>query len=62
VLLSYGAGNIPSRRKDILDEIAKAIKRDCLVVNISQCLKGCVAADYENGKVLQKWELIIHLD
>ena len=51
VLHSYGAGNIPAGKKEILLAIKAAIGRGALVVNVSQCIKGCVAADYENGKV-----------
>ncbi|CAG0920491.1 unnamed protein product [Notodromas monacha] len=53
VLQSYGAGNIPSNREDIVEEMRIAIKaRNVLIVNISQCHEGAVDASYATGKVL----------
>ena len=43
VILSYGAGNGP----DSLDAVFKtAIKNNMVLLNITQCLKGCVEDDY----------------
>ncbi|VDK53364.1 unnamed protein product [Anisakis simplex] len=52
VLQSYGCGNMPSKRCDIIAEIQAAIQRGCIVVNCSQCLRGMVDEQYENGKIL----------
>ncbi|TKR66921.1 hypothetical protein L596_023146 [Steinernema carpocapsae] len=52
VLQSFGAGNMPSRRKDIIEEIQKAINRGVLVVNCSQCVRGQVDSHYFTGKIL----------
>ncbi|KAJ0173516.1 hypothetical protein K1T71_010665 [Dendrolimus kikuchii] len=52
VLESYGAGNIPSNRQDILDVIEAAVKRGVIVVVITQCNNGAVAALYETGQLL----------
>ncbi|CAD5225552.1 unnamed protein product [Bursaphelenchus okinawaensis] len=52
VLQTYGSGNIPLRRTDIIDEIKAAVDRGCLVLNVSQCLKGRVNTSYATGKVL----------
>lgn len=52
VLQSYGAGNAPSNRKDILDEFRKASDRGVIIVNITQCLTGQVSAAYETGNAL----------
>ncbi|CAH1123781.1 unnamed protein product [Ceutorhynchus assimilis] len=48
VLQTYGAGNIPSNNIKILQE---AVNRGVIIVNVSQCSKGAVCADYEAGKV-----------
>lgn len=52
VLQTFGAGNMPSRRTDIIGEIEKAVNRGCIVVNVSQCVKGHVDASYLTGKIL----------
>uniref|UniRef100_A0A7E4V4X9 asparaginase n=1 Tax=Panagrellus redivivus TaxID=6233 RepID=A0A7E4V4X9_PANRE len=52
VLQTYGSGNMPSRRLDIIEEIEKAVKRGCIVVNCSQCIKGMVDGNYFTGKIL----------
>ncbi|KAK6037991.1 hypothetical protein COOONC_24504 [Cooperia oncophora] len=52
ILQTFGAGNMPTRRKDIIEALTEAIKRGCLVVNCSQCVKGQVDVNYATGKVL----------
>jgi lysophospholipase len=52
VLQTYGSGNMPSRREDIQLEIRNAVERGCLILNVSQCLKGHVDANYQTGKIL----------
>ncbi|KAI6216364.1 Asparaginase [Aphelenchoides fujianensis] len=52
VLETYGTGNIPVRRTDIIEAIRVAVERGCLVVNVSQCVRGHVTAVYETGKIL----------
>lgn len=42
---------MPARRTDILEELANAVKRGCLIVNVSQCVKGHVDVNYATGKV-----------
>ena len=51
VLQSFGAGNMPSKREDIIAEIKKAIDRGCIIINCTQCLKGQVDVQYLTGKV-----------
>jgi len=46
VLQTYGAGNMPDSRKDIIDLITEAVEREILIVNCSQCFIGAVDADY----------------
>lgn len=53
VLMAYGAGNIPSRRKDLLAVLKNAVDRGVTVVLVSQCLQGPVTFVYEAGKCLE---------
>ncbi|XP_055843692.1 L-asparaginase [Episyrphus balteatus] len=53
VLQSFGSGNIPSNRKDILEEIRAASERGVIIVNCTQCSNGSVAEIYDTGKVLK---------
>ncbi|CAG2105883.1 unnamed protein product, partial [Medioppia subpectinata] len=52
VLQTYGAGNAPSNRRDILEEFRKATDRGVIIVNITQCWSGQVVASYETGNAL----------
>uniref|UniRef100_A0A0M3IMT7 asparaginase n=1 Tax=Ascaris lumbricoides TaxID=6252 RepID=A0A0M3IMT7_ASCLU len=51
VLQTFGAGNMSSRRTDIIEEIKHAVERGCIVVNCSQCVRGQVDVHYFTGKV-----------
>lgn len=51
VLLTFGSGNIPSHRQDLLDVLRNAVGRGVTLVNVSQCVKGSVSFSYETGKV-----------
>ncbi|KAF7634734.1 hypothetical protein Mgra_00005882 [Meloidogyne graminicola] len=62
VLQTYGSGNVPAGRTDIMEEIKKAVERGCLVVNISQCPKGIVTPSYQNGKILAETGVIFGSD
>lgn len=52
VLQTYGAGNIPSNRKDIIHELKGATERGIIIVNCTQCTSGSVTEMYESGQVL----------
>lgn len=52
VLETFGAGNVPTIRKDLLDAFHEASKRGVIIVNITQCIVGAVAELYETGRVL----------
>ena len=54
VLQTYGAGNGPSNRKDIMAEIKAATDRGCLIVNCTQCHRGNVTTEYEAGLEFEK--------
>lgn len=51
---SYGTGNIPTNRDDLIQELRAATKRGVIIVNITQCATGCVSDSYESGKLLQE--------
>lgn len=51
MLQTYGAGNGPSKRKDLLDELKRASRRGVIIVNCTQCSLGQVEATYETGSV-----------
>jgi L-asparaginase/Glu-tRNA(Gln) amidotransferase subunit D len=53
VLQTFGAGNFPSLRTDLVDVIRKSVKeRGLLIVNISQCQRGEVdELAYATGEV-----------
>jgi len=52
VLQTYGCGNAPNNRDDLITEIKKATKRGVLIINCTQCLHGPVVDQYATGKVL----------
>ncbi|KAK2706542.1 L-asparaginase-like isoform X1 [Artemia franciscana] len=52
VLQTYGAGNIPSSRPDLMEALREATERGVIIINITQCAKGAVAALYETGSAL----------
>ncbi|XP_026488917.2 L-asparaginase-like [Vanessa tameamea] len=54
VLETYGNGNMPIKRKEIYEEIERAVKNNILVVNVTQCINGTVQekAIYETGLLL----------
>ncbi|CAH8523950.1 unnamed protein product [Schistosoma turkestanicum] len=55
VLRTYGAGNIPSSRQDLLDALKEASDRGMLMVNVTQCWRGGVKAVYSTGMVLNEY-------
>lgn len=54
VLQTYGTGNAPNNRDDLITEIKKATKRGVIVINCTQCLHGPVVDQYATGKVSLK--------
>lgn len=52
VLQTYGAGNVPSNRQDIIAEFKAAADRGVVIVNITQCPEGSVSTIYDTGKIL----------
>ncbi|KAK4884477.1 hypothetical protein RN001_000748 [Aquatica leii] len=62
VLQSYGVGNIPTNRKDIIEALRKAIERGVIIINITQCAQGTVISSYETGQALKEIGLISGYD
>ncbi|KAJ8939635.1 hypothetical protein NQ314_011055, partial [Rhamnusium bicolor] len=52
VIQSYGTGNLPSNRLDILRVLKDAVERNILIINITQCTRGAVCSSYECGKIV----------
>lgn len=52
VIQSFGTGNFPSLRTDLIDCLKKNIERGVIVINITQCQQGGVSRTYAAGKVL----------
>ncbi|XP_078673135.1 L-asparaginase-like isoform X1 [Branchiostoma floridae x Branchiostoma belcheri] len=52
VLQTYGTGNAPDSRHDLLNAFKEASDRGILIVNCTQCPKGGVDCYYATGKVL----------
>jgi len=56
VLQTYGAGNIPDSRKDLIEDLREASDRGVLIVNCTQCTKGHVSQNYAAGRV---WDILL---
>ncbi|RIA95047.1 asparaginase-domain-containing protein [Glomus cerebriforme] len=54
ILETYGAGNAPNTRDDIMRALAAASDRGVVIVNCTQCKKGIVTDLYATGKALRK--------
>lgn len=62
VIQSFGSGNIPSNRPDIIKAFKEAADRGVLIINCTQCPKGSVAGIYETGKILSDLGVISGFD
>jgi len=54
VLETYGTGNMPDTRDDLIGLISDAVKRETLIVNCTQCSTGTVEALYATGSILER--------
>lgn len=53
ILRTYGMGNAPVKDGRLLASLARASRRDTVIVNCTQCYRGAVnMAGYETGKML----------
>ncbi|XP_055589321.1 L-asparaginase isoform X2 [Uranotaenia lowii] len=62
VLQSYGAGNIPTNRADLVAALREAADRGVIIVNCTQCNEGAVCDLYETGRQLQEIGVIPGFD
>lgn len=62
VLETFGAGNAPDNRPDLLKAIKDACDRGVVFVNISQCQVGAVSDIYATGKALSSAGVVPGLD
>lgn len=62
VLETFGAGNAPDNRPDLLLAIKEATDRGCVIVNISQCRQGIVSDLYATGKALTRAGVVPGMD
>ena len=51
VLQTYGAGNGPAARQDLMAVLKEASSRGVIIVNCTQCARGAVSVIYSVGKV-----------
>ncbi|XP_076604577.1 60 kDa lysophospholipase isoform X2 [Chaetodon auriga] len=58
VMETYGSGNAPDNRSDLLDELKKATDAGVIIINCTQCLRGTVSPSYATGQVLMDAGLI----
>ncbi|KAM7403015.1 hypothetical protein PAMA_003778 [Pampus argenteus] len=52
VLETFGSGNAPDNRPDLIDELKRATDSGVIIMNCTQCLKGTVTMSYATAKVL----------
>lgn len=52
VLEIFGRGNAPENRPDLFGVLKEAYDAGLVIINITQCAKGCVVASNATGKVL----------
>ncbi|KAE8747360.1 hypothetical protein FOCC_FOCC006002 [Frankliniella occidentalis] len=62
VLQTYGAGNVPGNRTDLLEALREAAARGIILVNCTQCMHGQVADLYAMGKVLYDMGVVAGAD
>ncbi len=52
IVETFGAGNAPDNRPDLLDAFREATERGVVLVNCTQCERGTVRPDYAAGRAL----------
>lgn len=62
VLQTFGSGNIPSNRQDLMDEFRRASQTGILIVNCTQCTEGSVNEIYDTGRLLNECGVISGCD
>lgn len=54
VLETFGSGNFPNIKKDLLAVINEAVLSGVIVLNVTQCIEGMVDVSYSTGHSLQE--------
>jgi 60kDa lysophospholipase len=62
VLESYGSGNVPDTRTDLLDVLGAASARGVVIVNVTQCPRGVVSDAYASGRALSERGVVAGAD
>lgn len=62
IIETYGAGNIPDNRPELLQALKQANDKGIVIVNISQCKKGGVTDSYHCGQILSEAGVIAGKD
>jgi lysophospholipase len=52
VLETFGSGNAPDKKGDVLEPLREAADRGVVIVNVTQCLRGHVRPSYAAGRAL----------
>lgn len=52
MIQSFGTGNFPSKRKDLISCLKEKIAKGVIIINITQCQQGGVSSTYAAGKVI----------
>ncbi|KAH8367433.1 hypothetical protein KR200_004199, partial [Drosophila serrata] len=58
VLETFGEGNFPVQRDELLDQLREAVLRGVLILNITQCTEGMVATNTETGQAFREVGII----
>jgi lysophospholipase len=58
IVETYGTGNAPDNRPDLLRALKEACRRGVVIVNCTQCLHGAVSGAYAGGKALAETGVI----
>ena len=51
VLQTYGVGNAPNNREDLISEFKNAMDHGVIILNCTQCIRGPVMDSYATGRV-----------
>ena len=62
VLQTFGAGNAPDADKELMSALKEASDRGLVIVNVTQCQSGTVAAHYATGMALQNAGVVPGID
>lgn len=68
VLQTFGAGNVPSNRPELIKLLKEANDAGIIIVNCTQCITGSVADLYETGRqlyecgVIQGYDMVVFIE